>query len=735
VAERRRRSLSRASLAFRKSDSAATRRGLTIAIAVTTALAAAVILATCPEPLPFSAGRIADREIRLKRDVRLANESRTRNDRERAARTAPLVFTLDPQPVADLAQRLVRLSREIGRTESFEDLPQVVQLEWPNLITPENFSVLSSVLAGEGRELDFAARLDAVIKPLADDGIVDAASFPPDLDRDTDDIEVWAPATQSSSRRRRSEVLLSELLRVNGPLMERVARQWPPAPAEVIFRLISSRLTPTLSFNAEKTRDLEDEYRLTVSEVIDTYPRGYLVTPQGERIDPAAIRLLEAEHRLVTAERSVADRAGRLTGFILVVTALTVSIAFYISVYARRIAGDPVKLGLLALGFVGTLLLARLLTGQERAPELLPVTVAAFFLAITFDRAFALVLTFALAVLTSLDESAPMSSFLVMLGGTATGISLLDSVRSRKKLIVVGAVAGFTFAALYLGTGLLLEEPWPIIVEESLWRAIQGLAAGFLASGLLPFYEKLSGVTTDISLLELADTSHPLLQELIRRAPGTYNHSATVSIIAEAAAAGIGCNALVCRVGALYHDIGKMFKPEYFIENRTGRDVNRHDRLEPAMSTLIIIGHVKDGVDLALEHNLPQPIVELIEQHHGTTLVDFFYREATREMRAIDDPEEEVEEASFRYPGPKPQSKEAAVLMLADCVEGASRAMNEPTPASIEKLVRRLSMARLLDGQFSESGLTLEEIRAIEDNLIKSLSAVYHGRIVYPEAG
>ena len=185
------------------------------------------------------------------------------------------------------------------------------------------------------------------------------------------------------------------------------------------------------------------------------------------------------------------------------------------------------------------------------------------------------------------------------------------------------------------------------------------------------------------------------------------------------------------RVGAYFHDIGKMLKPGYFVENQ-GHDANRHESLVPAMSTLIIIAHIKDGADLARQHRLPEPIIDFIEQHHGTTLVEYFYRRASERSEANPDGGE-VDESDFRYPGPKPQTKEAAVLMLADAVESASRALVEPTPARIESLVHEIAMKRLLDGQFDACGLTLQELATIEDSLVKSLTAVYHGRIKYPD--
>ncbi len=307
----------------------------------------------------------------------------------------------------------------------------------------------------------------------------------------------------------------------------------------------------------------------------------------------------------------------------------------------------------------------------------------------------------------------------------------LSDVRTRTKPIKVGAAAALGYFVLTWAIGLWQNQPLGLVASDSLWRAGWGLMAGFFLGGCLPFVERAFGIVTGISLLELGDITHPLLQELVRRAPGTHNHSVTVGTIAEAAAERIGANALLVRIGAYFHDIGKMLKPHYFVENQFSSE-NRHANLAPAMSTLIIIGHVKDGVDLARQHNLPEPIIDLIEQHHGTTLVEYFFREATR--RGESNPDAPVvQESSFRYPGPKPQTKEAGILMLTDAVESASRTLSDPTPSRIEGLVEALVEKRLHDGQFDECGLTLREIAEIRESLIKSLIGIYHGRVKYPE--
>ena len=261
----------------------------------------------------------------------------------------------------------------------------------------------------------------------------------------------------------------------------------------------------------------------------------------------------------------------------------------------------------------------------------------------------------------------------------------------------------------------------------ALWSVI----AGSLMTVLLPSVERIFRVQTDLSLIELGDPAHPLLQELVRRAPGTYNHSINVASLAEAAAESIGARGLLVRVGAYFHDIGKMLKPGYFIENQSRGD-NRHESLVPAMSTLVIIAHVKDGADLARQHRLPQMIIDFIQQHHGTTLVEYFYRRASQQHEAAAEGGH-IDESSFRYPGPKPQTKEAGILMLADAVESASRVLVEPTPSRIESLVEEIAMKRLLDGQFDECGLTLEEVHRVRLSLVKSLTAIYHGRVKYPQ--
>ncbi len=364
--------------------------------------------------------------------------------------------------------------------------------------------------------------------------------------------------------------------------------------------------------------------------------------------------------------------------------------------------------------------------------ELVPLTLFGMTTAIAHRQDVSLLLAAAISMVVVLSLGLGLVDFVIFAATLAATILLLRPVRTRTKLIYTGLAVGAVAFLTALGVGIVAGQTVAIpLLVSSFWYSSFVVLASIIMTGLLPFVERWLKVQTEISLLELGDVAHPLLQELVRRAPGTYNHSINVASIAEAAAESIGANGLLVRVGAYFHDIGKMLKPQYFVENQA-RDENRHATLLPAMSTLIIIAHVKDGADLARQHHLPQSIIDFILQHHGTTLVEYFYDRANRQNEE-DPTARAVDEGSYRYPGPKPQTREAAVLMVADAVESASRSLQEPAPARIEALVRELAMKRLLDGQFDECSLTLQELRTVEDSLVKSLTAMYHSRVKYPD--
>lgn len=470
--------------------------------------------------------------------------------------------------------------------------------------------------------------------------------------------------------------------------------------------------------------------RRLIAPVIDQYEPGMSLVTRGQPISDRQLELLQKEHRAFLRTLTTADHARRGLALFLVVSMLAALVGLYVARFQPSMAQSLSKIIGVCVLIVLTLGLSLLLSRPPWFAVLIPLTVTAMVLTIAYNQQFALLLAFSLALITSVSLGTDLASLLIMMAGMATAVLLLRNVRTRTRLVEVAFGAGLAYLVMTIATGLLTNQTVTLITWDAARHLGWGLLAGFILTGALPVVERCFGIVTDISLLELADGGHPLLQELIRRAPGTYTHSMTVATLAEAAAEAVGANPLLTRVGSYFHDIGKMLKPQYFIENQVGE--NRHDQLEPALSTLIIIGHVKDGLALARQYRLPKPIADTITQHHGTTLVEYFYQEALRQQECNGYGPDHLE-STFRYPGPKPQNPEIGIVMLADAAESSSRALREPAPSSLRKLVHDLLMKRLLDGQFEQSGLTLTELHLIEESLSKSLIALYHSRIRYPD--
>jgi cyclic-di-AMP phosphodiesterase PgpH len=324
------------------------------------------------------------------------------------------------------------------------------------------------------------------------------------------------------------------------------------------------------------------------------------------------------------------------------------------------------------------------------------------------------------------------SFFVVSVVGSIAAARGVFACTARNDIYFAGLRTGLinmaTIAVLTILTGARDQD----LFQQLIWNVPAGFLGGvfsaFVAMMLVPLLESVFQYTTDIKLLELASLNNPVLQDLVFKAPGTYHHSISVSNMVEAAAREIGANALLGKVMALYHDIGKMEHAQYFIENQKGGK-NPHDQVSPYMSKTILIAHVKDGVEMGLRHKLGKPIIDGILQHHGTTLISFFYNRAIEEQDADID---QVKENDFRYPGPKPQFREAALVMLADSIEATARALEEPTPGRLQNIVKNIIQVKFIDGQLDECNLTLRDLSIIEQAFKKILLGIYHIRMDYP---
>jgi putative nucleotidyltransferase with HDIG domain len=597
-------------------------------------------------------------------------------------------------------------------------------------LTPEQklFEDFRAALGTKESIDDFKKVVDDLFTPLIKHGLIDA--LPANHTGNQKDIRVRVSGNDSSVFQV-NEVLQGEILpTVKQSLFTKVQSK---IVAELTNEWLNKRLdeTSTLTLDDNATAAAKEEAAAAVPDVSITYRLGDLLAPGGAPISADSLALLRLEHESASAQPSLSDRFIRSVAVLGMFTALFTLCGFYMVFREPRLIANLPRFSLMLAMVTLTTLLAYGVASELRA-EIIPIMLFGMTMAIAYQQELAMLTSAAVALAVVFLAGFSLPSFVVLTATVSVAVLLLGRIRSRRKLIYVGLTAAVVSMLTSLGVNTLTSPtPSSTAAMTAAWCGLWGLVAAFLMTGLLPFIENLFGVQTDLSLIELGDVAHPLLQELVRRAPGTYNHSIMVASIGEAAAEAIGAHGLLVRVGAYFHDIGKMLKPGYFVENQ-GISGNRHEDLVPAMSTLIIIAHVKDGADLARQHHLPQPIIDFIQQHHGTTLVEYFYGRAAAEQRT-QNPDRPVDENSFRYPGPKPQTKEAAVLMLADAVESASRTLVEPAPARIEGLVSEIAMKRLLDGQFDACGLTLQELHTMEESLVKSLIAVYHGRVKYPD--
>ncbi|PAP77435.1 HD family phosphohydrolase [Rubrivirga marina] len=494
--------------------------------------------------------------------------------------------------------------------------------------------------------------------------------------------------------------------------------------------LFASVLDPSLVYDAEATQRMREQ---TLQSVLPT--RGRVRENQIiiRRYDEVTQERWEMLQSLDYAQR---ERSGDkkwivtvLGRTILVFSAIAL---FFLYTYLLRptLFAD-LRQFTLACIVLGAVIFGYLVAGAVEwggAIYVVPVSLASILLTIVFDSRVGSFATLTLAAIGGLafGYNFPFT-FATLIVGVLAVFSVRD-VKNRSQILASAGLVLLAYALVLLGHELLRADPFTSDFWADLVAVAVNAALILLAAPVLWGMERVFGVTTDMTLLELSDTNRPLLKKLSMQAPGTFNHSLQVANLAEAAADAVGANALRARVGALYHDIGKMLKPEYFIENQQPGD-NPHEKLKPSMSALVIAAHVKEGVQLGREQNLPEVVIDFIASHHGTGLIEYFYRKA---QEAEEDPSV-VDESDYRYPGPRPQTNEQAIVMLADSVEAASRSLSKPTPRRLESLIDAIVAARVADGQLDESALTFADLARIKEAFHGLLCGIYHFRVRYPD--
>lgn len=414
-----------------------------------------------------------------------------------------------------------------------------------------------------------------------------------------------------------------------------------------------------------------------------------------------------------------------VVGGALIVALLLAATTAYVRLYHPDVWGQDRLLLVWSLALVLTVALTRLLITRIN-PYLIPVAACTVLIAVLLHPRIALYTAAVLSLLVATVAGGDARLGLVTFVGSTAGVYGLRRLVHRTDLMLSGvwvaAANVLGIVALYFLDPRLLSST---LVRDGTYGAANGLIVGMLAIGALPYLEEVFNLVTPIRLLELSNPSHPLLRRLQVEAPGTYHHSLLVANLAEAAAEAIGSDSLLVRVGAYYHDAGKIRRPVFFVENQAGVD-NPHDKMTPSLSALTLLSHVRDGLDYAREYGLPPVVVDFIPQHHGTNLITYFYHRALQQGDA-------VSEQAFRYEGPRPQRKETAIVMLADAAEGAARTLQRPIPDRIEQTVRRIIREKLDDGQLDECDLTFRDLDVIARTFTRLLATMFHPRIEYPE--
>jgi putative nucleotidyltransferase with HDIG domain len=688
-------------------------------------LATILVMMLRDSVVQYRPGDYVPSDILARVSFRYPDQDKLADLRQEKRNAEPHVFSTNGDVYRRIEDTLIRLPQQVAKLKP-DELPP----EYRNRFNSAALTVLTEDAAPPNDE-KYAALVKAYMEELRN---LDPIVLPDDQRHEELLIDPYRSINIAGMGRVRVDSTYSnkQLDNLDATLKAFAKKDfvYALAPSIAQLSLEAFAANPTHKYDEPATIAAQNAAadKVTPAEAEVIYSPKDTIVSRGP-INSKGWDLLRAENNawLSTDANLWKSRGGTAASVII----LTIIVAAYLGKYNPRVVRNHargVAIGALMLSMLVLAQIAGIGSSPTYVFGIAPTIIVAMILTIAYDQRFAVGVASIHAVLVTIALNQGVSFFLVLWAGVLTCCFLLDEIRTRSKLIEVG---GATAIALFIATyaaGFLELVPPMFIFRNALLAAAAGLGVGFVVLGILPFIEKTFKITTSMTLLELADASQPLMRRLAMEAPGTWHHSQQVATLSEEAAEAIGADSLLCRVGSYYHDIGKLMKPDYFVENQTD-GVNRHMGITPDLSYRIIIGHVKDGVAMAKEYGLPTKLILFIEQHHGTTLVEYFYHRA---CNSADTDGPKIAEHEFRYPGPKPKSKEIGIVMLADCVESATRAMTDPSSARIDALVHDLTMKRLLDGQFDECDLTMRDVERIERSLAKTLQGIYHGRIAYP---
>jgi putative nucleotidyltransferase with HDIG domain len=504
-----------------------------------------------------------------------------------------------------------------------------------------------------------------------------------------------------------------------------------PSLASLALAIFRDIFVPSLRYQRAETERERQRRAQSVSPIRGGVQKGEVIVQQGQRVTEEIKRKLTSFERVKNESNARPILWRQLGGEGLLMLGVYGLFFLYLYLIRRDVFRNDRSMLIIGLLF---LTIVALFGVAVRIPwanlYAVPVALAAVLLTIVFNSTIGLLGTLTLALAGGAMLGLDLEFALATLVGGALGVFSVRDIKNRGQFVVSALLVFVGYALVLVASWLYLGAPFERLGEETVFAAV-GASFTIVAGLVLWGIERAFDITTDLTLLELSDTNRPLLKELSLKAPGSFNHSLQVANLAEAAADRIGANALLTRVGALYHDIGKMRKPQYFVENQRG-GVNPHDKLKPRMSALIIAAHVKEGLEMARssDYNLPKQVRHFIPTHHGTSRIEYFYRQAVEQRGEEEAP---VLESEFRYPGPKPDSKETGILMLADSIEAASRSLDEPTHKRLKSLIDLIVKERVEDGQLDDTDLTFRDLTQVKETFLSILMGIYHVRVKYPD--
>jgi hypothetical protein len=699
-----------------------------IIVGVFFVVATSLVIIASARVIPWQPGQSPTQDIRSRATFAELDEQATEQARKAAQDATANYFTLNMGFIEQVDRDLTELYSSLAQTGDYQTLSEEVRKRLKDVwgIDETNCAALKEQASAIPAD-QFRARIDNLRKRMIASDIV---SQIPEEYQQARGVLLVDPL--NNARPKSDQWTLAQNREVVANRVEAWATIFRPFNS-VIATYLTDHFQPVWLFDRIET----DRQRLLSFESDQNkryrrYALGLTLVKQNQPLSEREIRLLELENRAYWELLGIRWKILTCVGIIAMVSLITLVAGIYCSKFQFRAIHNWSRAFALAAVLFAMISLSLILhiAGWNDYLSVFTVVLVGAVLTIAYDQRFALMMILILTCLLLLALSSEVSLLFALLAGGITVVFTLDEVRRRSKMIEVAAAVALMSFAVVWAIQLANHQQLAYILANAAAAGGSAFFAGMVVQITLPVIERLFQIATSMTLLEWCDASKPLLRRLALEAPGTFNHSLLIGSMAENAAGVIGANGLLARVGAYHHDIGKLTKREYYVENQPNIEMTRHKGLSPAMSLLIIIGHVKDGLELAREYGLPKVLHQFIAEHHGTTLVEYFYHRASQQKTEAG--EQPVSDVEFRYPGPKPRSKESGILMLADAVEGATRALSEPTVGKIEGTVHLIVKRKLEDGQLDECELTLRELHQIEESLTRSLWAIYHGRMKYP---